>query len=266
MLYVLYQIGVNSPTYNNNLLELYDQEFEDWTLRCRGLFKARNSHKANTTGLYKRNVMNWYSVIYCNHTGDGVIHEGDKRCVPIFYKLIDKAIADKDKELLFHLIENISELISDNGFIKTGLQLILYIMMKYDNEKKIKEIDSVPLERDGIYQLTLIQLIGNVLSTAKNYFPNEIDTFIKRDIVGLDFPGVSKYKEDILDYSPSGETLSDLFTHKFGNFLMWSLIKEEAVKNFASKAIGESITSTNSFEWYDKVVRILFREMFGLKL
>ena len=50
MLYVLYQIGVNSPTYNNDLLELYDQEFEDWTLRCRGLFKARNSHKANTTG------------------------------------------------------------------------------------------------------------------------------------------------------------------------------------------------------------------------
>ena len=130
----------------------------------------------------------------------------------------------------------------------------------------MKEIEAIALEREGMYQTTLIQLIGNVLSTAKNYFPTEIDSFIKRDIVGLPFPGVPKYKEDILDYTPSGETLSDLFTHKFGNFLMWSLINEEAVKNFASQSIKESITSANCFEWYDKVVRILFREMFGVKL
>ena len=266
MLYVLYQTAVNAPAYNEELLQIYARECEDWTLRLRGLFKARNSHKANTIGLYKRNVMNWYCVIYCNHTGDGEVHPGDDKCVPIFYKLLDKAIAEKDKELLFHLIENISELITDNGYIQTGLHLLLYIMMQYDSDAKVKEIDAIALERDGVYQTTLIQLIGNVLSTAKNYFPTEIDSFIKRDIVGLPFPGVPKYKEDILDYTPSGETLSDLFTHKFGNFLMWSLINEEAVKNFASQSIKESITSANCFEWYDKVVRILFREMFGVKL
>lgn len=266
MIYVLYQIGVNSTSQNQDLLNLYENEFEEWTLRCRGLFKARNSHKANTIGLYKRNVMNWYSVIYCKHTGDGVAHKGDEHCVPIFYKLINVAIESNDKELLFHLIENISELISDNGFIHTGLQLLLYIMMQYDSQYKVEKIDAAKLVREGIYQLTLVQLIGNVLGTAKNYFPIEIDGFIKRDIVGLSFPGISKYKEDILDYNPSGETLSDLFTHKFGNFLMWALINEKAVKDFASKAINESITSQNSFEWYDKVVRILFKEMFGVKL
>ena len=266
MLYILYQTAVNAKVYNEELLQIYAQECEDWTLRLRGLFKARNSHKANTTGLYKRNVMNWYCVIYCNHTGDGMVHDGDERCVPIFYKLIDRAIAHKDKELLFHLIENISELISDNGFIQTGLNLLLYIMTHYDSDAKVKELDAITVDRDGIYQLSLIQLIGNVLGTAKNYFPTQVDGFIKRDIVGLSFPGVPKYKEDILDYTPSGETLSDLFTHKFGNFLMWALINEEAVKSFASQSIEESSTSANCFEWYDKVVRLLFRQMFGVKL
>lgn len=266
LLYVLYQIAVYSPEENAELIDIYGRESEEWTRRCRGLFRGRNSRRANTTGLYKRNVMNWYCVVYCTHTGDGKPRAGDERCVPVFYRLIDEALADGDRELLFHLIENISELITDFGYIRTALDLLLYIMQRLDTQEKIDRLDAVGLTRGGIYQRDTVQAIGNLLGTAKNYFPTQVDAFIKKEIVGLPFPGVSKYREEILNYNPSGESLSDLFTHKFGNFLMWALLHEQAVDRFAVEAINASVDARDCFGWYDRVVRILFRHMFGVKL
>ena len=266
MLYILFQVAVNADETNEEIISIYSRECEDWTRRCIGLFKGHNSHKANPTKLYKRNVMNWYCVVYSRHSGDGVIREGDERCVPVFYKLIDEAIAQKNKELLCHLIENISELVTDFGYIQTALELLKYIMVHFDGKEKVAEYDSIKLERGGIYQDELIPFLGKVLSTAKHYFPVEVDNFIKKDIVGLKFPGVSKYRGDILNYNPSGETLSDLFTHKFGNFLMWALLNEEAVDDFAEKAMSIAIDSPDCFKWFDQVVRLLFKDLFKVKL
>lgn len=265
MLYSLYQISVYGPL-NRELIDIYAREAENWTLRTLGLFKARNSHKANTIGLYKRNVMNWYAVVYCTHSSDGKPLEGDERCVPLFYEMIDKAIAENDRQLLFHLIENISELISDFGYIQTSLDLLLHIMKAYDTESKVEKLDSVVVERDGIYSQTLVSAIGNTLSTAKNYFADEVDSFIKRDIVGLPFPGVPKYREQILSYNPSGESLSDVFTHKFGNFLMWALINEPAVDKFAIESMMSAEQAKDCFDWFNRVIKILFKDMFNAKV
>lgn len=265
MLYSLYQSGVYAK-FNRELLDIYAREAEDWTLRTKGLFKARNSHKANTLGLYKRNVMNWYAVIYCTHSSDGRPLEGDERCVPPFYAMIDRAIENNDKLLLFHLIENISELISDYGYIHTALDLLLHIIKAYDTEEKVAKLDAVEVDRDGIYTQTLVSLIGNTLSTAKNYFADEVDSFLKRDLVGLSFPGVAKYREQILSYNPSGESLSDLFTHKFGNFLMWSLLHEPAVEKFSIEAMESAEGVNDCFAWFDKVIRILMKHMFNAKV
>lgn len=265
LLYVLYQTAIYAPL-NRELLAIYAREAEDWTLRTRGLFRARNSHKANTLGLYKRNVMNWYAVVYCTHSGDGRPLEGDECCVPLFYKMLEQAIDKNDKLLLFHLIENISELITDFGYIRTALDLLLYIFKTYNTSQKVDCLDAVETGRDGIYALSLVSLIGNTLSTAKNYFPEDVDSFIKRDIVGLTFPGISKYREQILSYNPSGETLSDLFTHKFGNFLMWSLLHEPSVEQFAIKAMSSAYESKDCFDWFDKVIRILVSDMFNAKI
>ena len=265
MLYSLYQISVYSHL-NRELIEIYAREAEDWTLRTVGLFKARNSHKANTLGLYKRNVMNWYAVVYCTHSSDGMPLEDDERCVPLFYNMIDKAIAENDRMLLFHLIENISELISDFGYIHTSLNLLLHIMKAYDTEEKVAQLDAVQVDRDGIYTQTLVSAVGNTLSTAKNYFAEEVDSFIKRDIVGLPFPGVPKYREQILSYNPSGESLSDVFTHKFGNFLMWALINEPAVDKFAIESMMSAEQAKDCFDWFNRVIKILFKDMFNAKV
>ena len=100
----------------------------------------------------------------------------------------------------------------------------------------------------------------------KNYFPAEVDNFIRKDLVGLNFPGLSRYQEDLLNYNPSGESLSDLFTHRFGKFLMWALVNESQVDKFAFEAMSSAVNSSNSFKWYDNVIRITFRYLFNVKL
>ncbi len=250
ILYSLYQVQKKSAEYNQELMDIYTAEAADWTKRCRGLFKGHNSHRANALGLYKRNVMNWYCDVYCCHTGDNVPHEGDVVAVPAFYKLIDEAVAANDTALLDHLLENISELVSDNGYIHTALALVLHIM-------KISEGNDDP---------ALVQAIGKVLSTAKNYFPRELDSFLKRDVIGVNYVGVSKYRDEVLNYSPAGETLSDLFTHSFGNFVIWSLVNMEPFKEYASEAVGCCVDCSDSFEWYDKAIRGGFMKLFDVKI
>lgn len=258
LLYSLYQISIYGE-FNREIVELYARNAEDWTRRCVGSYRARNSHRANARGLYKRNVMSWYSVVYCTHIGDGNVLDGDECCVPLFYRLIDESVRNGDSRLLLHLIENISEMITDWGYIRTALQLLLHIMKLLDSDEKVARMDAADGEQG------IVTVIGRVLSTAKNYFPDIIDTFIKQDLVDLKFPGVATYKEEILSYNPSGESLSDLLTHKFGNFLMWSLLHEKAVSDFAYRAISAAIDKKDCFAWYDHTIRILFRDMFGIK-
>ena len=254
------------PDNCKELLDFYTAESRDWTKRCRGLFKARNSHRANPTGLYKRNVLNWYCVVYCAHKGDGVAHEGDAHAAPLMYELIDEAVATRDKELLYHIVENVSELITDFGYIHTALDIVKYLMAKFSTVDSVAEFDSISLSRAGCYQFDLVKLIGNLFSTAKNYFPDEINNFIRKEILDLRFPGIESYREEILNYNPSGETLSDLLTHRFGNFLMWSLLNEKSVDDFATEAMISAVGSKDCFGWYEKVIRLLVRHMFGVKL
>lgn len=266
MLYVLYQVARNTQEYNNSLLKIYAAEAADWTGRNKGLFRGRKSNRANPVGMYKRNVMCWYAVVYSSRSGDGIAINGDERPVPHFYELIDKAIDTNDKELLIHLIENISELITDMGYLKTALQLLKHILLRYNTQEGIDKLDAVKLCRGGVYQYNLVRLVGNVLSTAKNYYAKEIDVFIQKEIVGLSFPGISTYREEILNYHPSGEKLSDLLTHKFGNFLMWGLLNVKAIDDFAIEAIQASTQTKDSLAWYKQGVKIFIKHFFDTEL
>jgi hypothetical protein len=165
-----------------------------------------------------------------------------------------------------HLIENISELVTDSGYIYTALDLLYLVLSKIDRQEILDELDAKADLRYSNTEQDIVTLIGKVLGTAKNYFPAEVNAFLKRDLTGLSFPGIPKYKDEILSYNPGGEKLSDLFTHKFGNFLIWSLVHEEAVDNFAYEAMCLAPDSKDSFEWFDKVVRVLFVHMFKVKL
>lgn len=266
LLYSLFQLELNILDNNPEIFETIIREARDWTLRCRGQFKARFSEKANATGLYKRNVMNWYCVAYCARSGDNVAREGDSVPVPLLYEMIDLAVADNDKELLIHLLDNISELISDYGYIHTALSALKYVMTKYESKDAVDALDSRECDGGRFENDTLIARVGSVLSTAKTYFPSETDVFLRSEIFGMKFPGVESFREEILNYHPGGETLSDLFTHKFGNFLLWSLLHEKQVDDFSYEAVCAAIDSKDNFAWFDQVIRILCKRMFNVKL
>lgn len=266
MLYVLYQVAYYTPEQNDKLLTFYEKEAADWTLRNKGLFKGRKSERSNPTGLYKRNVMCWYAVVYCVHSGDDKTLNNDMRPVPKFYELIDSAIDNNDKELLYHLIDNILELITDMGYIRTALSLLKHILLRFDEQKKIDRLNSVQLKRSGIYRYDLVRLVGTVLCTARNYHTREVDTFIQKEIVGVDFPGVATYRENVLNYHPSGEMLPDLLTHRFGNFLMWGLLHVKEIDDFFEEAIEISNRAKNSLAWYEQGVKIFVKHFFGIKL
>ena len=264
LIYILYQLGLKMDTLPEFAWEMLSEWCEEWTLKCRGYFKGRNSHKANPRQLYKRNVMTWYAMVWAARNGD--VQDPAQANAPLFRRLIDTAIETRDKELLVHLIENISELVTDSGYIYTALDLLHLVLSKIDRQEILDELDAKADLRYSNTEQDIVTLIGKILGTAKNYFPAEVNSFLKRDLTGLSFPGIPKYKDEILSYNPGGEKLSDLFTHKFGNFLIWSLVHEEAVDNFAYEAMCLAPDSKDSFEWFDKVVRVLFVHMFKVKL
>lgn len=264
LIYVLYQLGLKMETFPEFAMDMLSEWCEEWTLKCRGFFKGRNSHKANPRQLYKRNVMTWYAMVWAVRHGD--VQDPSCSNAPLFRRLIDMAIETRDKELLVHLIENISELVADSGYIYTALDLLHQVLSRIDRQEILDELDEKADLRYSNTEQDIVTLIGKVLGTAKNYFPAEVNAFLKRDITGLTFPGIPKYKDEILSYNPGGEKLSDLLTHKFGNFLIWSLIHEEAVDNFAYEAMCLAPDSKDSFEWFDKVVRVLFVHLFKVKL
>lgn len=264
LIYVLYQMGMKMPQMPDFVWDMLQEWCVDWTRRCRGYFKGRNSFKANPLQLYKRNVMTWYAMVYANRNGDSEDPSG--KSVPAFRALISEALENRDKELLVHLINNISELVTDSGYINTALDLLKQVLAGIPCQEVL---DSFERNADTRYPDTsesIVALVGKVLGTAKNYFPREVNRFIKKDAQSLTFPGLAGYRDEILSFNPGGEKLSDLFTHKFGNFVIWSLINEKTVNEVAGEALVAAADAEDSIKWFDRTIRIVFRRMFKIKI
>ena len=263
-IYVLYQLGLKMPELPQEVEEMLSEWCVDWTLRCRGWFRGRNSYKANQMQLYKRNVMTWYAMVYCVRHGDN--RDPEQQSVPYFRQLIDRAIATRDKELLVHLLNNISELVTDSGYIYTSLDLLESVMRQIPSQQVLDELEINVNLRYPDTKESIITLIGKTLGTAKNYFPQQVNAFLTKDIINLTFPGIDKYKDDILGYNPGGERLSDLFTHKFGNALIYTLIHEQAIDDVVVGALQAAGRTNGSYQWFEEVVKIVFNKMFNLRL
>lgn len=264
LIYVLYQLGLKLDTFPEEVEEMMIRNCIGWTQRCRGYFRAHNSAKANPLQMYKRNVMSWYAMVWCSKHGDQQgISEGS---VPVFRDLLDAAIESRDKELLVHLINNIAELITDSGDIHTALNLLSIIFKGIPSNSVLEEFNRNANNRYPDTNSDIVVLIGNILGVAKNYYPAEVNDFLTREIIGLHFPGIPKYKDDILSFNPSGEKLSDLLTHKFGNFIIWALIHEESVDEAVAACLKEASNTPDSAAWFGKCVRIVMRALLKIRI
>ena len=105
-----------------------------------------------------------------------------------------------------------------------------------------------------------------MLSTAKSYAPQAVNTFLTAEAPQLPFPGVANYRDEILNYTPCGEKLSDLMTHRFGNFVIFALINNHEIDRFCHDAASHLPQTADFSGWLSIVVRMLVRDLFKINI
>ncbi len=258
LIYSLYQIGMQSDNMSEDLWKIMSEWCEDWTNRMRGYYEGRLSKKVNSMKLYKRNVMAWYCMVYCKRNG-GDKHDKNAESVPLMRKLIDTAIKNRDKELLMHLLQNINELITDAGYIYIAKDLLYYVMEQIPNVQTIEEFENNVNNRYPDTQESIVAMIGRILGTAKLKFSQQINEFLKKETVGLSFPGLPQYSETLLSYNPESEKFSDLITHKFGNFVIKSIINEPVIDDVIVDICKPMPKVKSADQWISQAVKVVFK-------
>jgi hypothetical protein len=174
-------------------------------------------------------------------------------------KLIDTAIKNRDKELLMHLLQNINELITDAGYIYTAKDLLYYVMEQIPNVQTIEEFENNVNNRYPDTQESIVAMIGRILGTAKLKFSQQINEFLKKETVGLSFPGLPQYSETLLSYNPESEKFSDLITHKFGNFVIKSIINEPVIDDVIVDICKPMPKVKSADQWISQAVKVVFK-------
>jgi hypothetical protein len=265
MLYVLFHTIEKSETASEEAFNLFARLTEEWSERCKGLFFAHKNEQANKGLPYKQYPLNWYGAAYCKHFKDGGTRHGDPYPLPVFRNLIDKAFETKDKELLYYCIENIATMVTDFGKPKSAIQLFDYVISLFKHESDIYAFDSQESPREE-YEQDLRTFLRNMIGTIKSYYPREVSYFVHHKLAHSDFPEMDKFREDLMAYNQSHESIGDLLTHKFGNFIIWGLLHDKEVGRFFIDGFTIGGEVKDYFSWFDGIVRISFNRLFGFKL
>ncbi len=265
MLYVLFHRIEKSETFHEEAFDIFARVNEEWSYRCKGLFFSHNNEKANKGEPYKQYPLNWYGAAYCKHFGDGGKRPGDDVSMPVFRRLISKAIDQKDKELLYYCIENIAVLVTDFSKPQSALQLFEYLMSFFEYESSIAIFDQQTCKRKG-YDIPLRDFLCKMIGTIKSYFPRETEYFIYNKLVNSSFPDIDRFREQLINYNQSHENIGDLLTHKFGNFIIWGLLHDKNIMEFFAEGFAIAPHQKDYFGWFDGIVRVSFRKLFDIKL
>jgi hypothetical protein len=265
MLYVLFHSIEKSDKADEEAFEVFSRMTEEWSERCRGLLFAHKNAQANKGLPYKQYPLNWYGAAYCKHWGDGGIKPGDPYPLPVFRNLIDKAIKKRDKELLYYCLENIATLVTDFSKPVSSIQLFEYVISLINNEKIIADIDGMVTNREE-HGKDLRTFLCSTIGTIKSYYPREVAYFIHHKLKNSGFPDMERFREDLVSYNQSHESIADLLTHKFGNFIIWGLLNDKEVRRFFMDGFRTGAEVRDYFEWFDGIVRLSFNRLFEIKV
>lgn len=238
-----------------------------WSKRTYGRFRTPYIDEVNTNyGVYKQFVINWYIVAACKKAG------GDKYSlthIPVITQLIDEVMAskNKDRDLLFYIIENISLATTNLGKIYTSLALFDYVVSKINTEALVNEFN---LEKDvSEYKDKKIdEYLVSVLNTMKSFFPEETAQYEADHLCLLAEKG-NVLANSILSksrvISVMEETLGSLLTSRFGNFFVWGL-GEEGIRNFFVSVLKKAEKRKNDKDWAFMCIQHAFKDLFGYKI
>ena len=247
--------------------DILEETVYKWSRRTYGRFKAPYIEEVNTNfGVYKQFVINWYIVAACKKAG------GDKYSVahiPMITRMIDEIMEsrNKDRDLLFYIIENISVATTNLGKIYTSLALFNYVVAKIDNEAKLDEFN---LEKEvAEYRDKKIdEYLVSVLNTMKSFFPDETAQYEADHLTTLCEKG-NTLAASILSKSKvitvMEETLGSLLTSRFGNFFVWGL-GDEGISKFFVTVLKEAEKKKNDKDWAFMAIQYAFRDLFGFKI
>ncbi|WP_421917933.1 NACHT domain-containing protein [Marinifilum sp.] len=264
ILYVLFRYIIKKEKPEKESIRLFATLTYNWTIRCKGVYFAHNNYEANNNKPYKQYTLNWYGAAFCRHYGDGNKREEDIYPMPIFYQLIDEAMQKMDKELLYYCIENIAVLVTDFGYYKSALQLLEYSMNKIQYESTIRDLDSIEVDRAN-YQDDIRTFLCKTLGTIKSYHHKEVDFFVNNNLRTSSFPEIDKFREDLIHYNQSYENIGDLLTHKFGNFIIWSLQNNPQISASLKQIMQYGTEVENYKGWFKKLSTYVFDKLFGIK-
>lgn len=264
MLYVLFHSIEKAEAPVDEAFDVFSRMTESWSERCRGLFFAHKNQQANKGLPYKQYPLNWYGAAYCKHWGDGGTRPGDPYPLPVFRHLIDKAILNKDKELLYYCLENIATLVTDFSKPASAIQLFDHIISQIRHESQIAAFDAIETRRQE-HRRDLRTFLCSIMGTIKSYYPVEVAHYIQHQLNHSDFPGMERFREDLASYNQSHESIADLLTHKFGNFIIWGLLHDQAVSRFFQDGFQTGAEVDDYFGWFDGIVRLSFQRLFGIK-
>ncbi len=265
MLYVLFHSIEKSDEANEEAFTIFSKMTEEWSERCRGLLYAHRNQQANKGLPYKQYPLNWYGAAYCKHWGDGGIKPGDPYPLPVFRNLIDKAITRKDKELLYYCLENIATLVTDFSKPISAIQQFEYVINQIHHEKTISDFDAITTNREE-HKKDLRTFLCSTIGTIKSYYPKEVANFIHNKLTNSQFPNMDRFREELMLYNQSHESIADLLTHKFGNFVIWGLLHDKAVNQFFIEGFKAGGEVNDYFEWFDGIVRLSFDKLFKINI
>jgi len=261
-LYILFHIIDKSQGLNTEMFSVFSSLTKEWSIKCKGLFYSHNNQKANAGKPYKQYVLNWYAAAWDTHKDE--LNDNGSFC-PVFIELIDYSIENNDKELLYYCIENAAVLVSDFGRLQTALKIFQYILSCFKYESQIVAFDAISLKREA-YESPFRDFYCRMLGTVKSYYPQETEVFINQQLAVSSFPDMEKFREQLFAYKHSHETIGDLLTHKFGNFIIWGILNDEKIRRFFMDAFAIAPRLNNYFSWFDAIVRHSFRSLFGIRL
>lgn len=265
ILYVLFHSIEKSDSPNLEAFEVFSELTEEWSQRCKGLFFAHKNDQANKGKPYKQYPLNWYGAVYCKHFGDGETREGDEYPLPVFRNLIYSAFKRKDKELLYYCIENIATLVTDFGKPKSAILLFDYVISLFRREREIQNFDKQKCEREE-YNQDLRIFLCSMIGTIKSYYPKEVAYFIHHKLAHSTFPNMERFREDLMAYNQSHESIGDLLTHKFGNFIIWGLLHDKDIGKFFIDGFSAGAEVDDYFGWFDNIIRLSFNRLFDVNV
>nr|WP_320000331.1 toll/interleukin-1 receptor domain-containing protein [uncultured Draconibacterium sp.] len=251
-----------SESANEEIFSLLQNTVEYWAKDTYGRFKSPYIGKVKTTyGVYKQFVLNWYIIAACKKNG------GDKYSLAhltLIKKIIDEIVESKNKDidLLFYTVENISVAATNLGKIYSALAIFDYIITKVDTEPVLDEFN-LEKEISEYKNKKLDEYMISVFNTMKSFFPEQTAHYEaeylsihvqKRNPLAMAIQSKSKV------ISVTEETLGSLLTNRFGNFFVWGL-NDPDIRSFFVGVLKEAKNKRNDKEWAFLCIQNAFKEL-----